>query len=99
MGPLALCDDFAITNPHVSGRFRHSNVIQQDGLVRLSRQPRTHTLTIRKRHRLPHSFLTRPEQVLVGTRGGVQDVDVPPFARLVSDNDVAVGWGSVGTHK
>jgi hypothetical protein len=53
-------------------------------------QPRTHTVTLGKRHRLRDGFFTRAEQVLVGAGRGAQYVDDGPFPRLPSDNDVPV---------
>jgi hypothetical protein len=67
----------ATTNPshlrQIPSLERHSA-----GRNRASLRPTTRApLTLRKRHRLPDSFFTRVEQVLVDTRGGVQDVDLP----------------------
>jgi hypothetical protein len=64
----------------------------------VSRHNQARTLTLRTRHHLRDSFFTRAEQALVGSSGGVQDVDVHPFSGLRSDNDVPVFGGRTSQH-
>jgi hypothetical protein len=56
-------------------------------------QPCTDVTPLRARYGLRDGFFTTMQQVLLGTRCGLQDIDDAPVLRFLSDHDVTIFGG------